>query len=107
MKFSASKPLSGLFFAVGAIFASVGSTQAFELEYSVAGSSYGVSGSESAADLMTVFGNASPYYCDQLSLSEFTNVATGSLCGTGNTDLADRIELSFNLADETDRKSVV
>ncbi|MGB0721076.1 MAG: CCXG family PEP-CTERM protein [Gammaproteobacteria bacterium] len=80
---------------------SCGAAQAFELTYSVRGSTYGVSGTENAADLYTAFDAGGPVYCDEQSLDSFVMVNTGATCGSGNSDLADFISLEVDLAAAT------
>ncbi|MGB1111246.1 MAG: CCXG family PEP-CTERM protein [Gammaproteobacteria bacterium] len=77
-------------------------SQAFELTYSSRGSSYEVLGTETAQDLLDEFTSSSPIYCDRLAMTEFTRVNSAVSCGSGNSDLDDLVELSFNLADDAD-----
>lgn len=80
----------------------VAPAQAFEIDYSVHSSSYQVNGSETAAQLVSAFNASSPVVCDGMSLTGFTNISSNSLCGGGNSDLAFRIDLGFNLGESQD-----
>jgi hypothetical protein len=75
---------------------------AFELTYSVNSSSYDVAGNESASQLITAFDNSTPVYCSNEAISNYTNIGSNALCGSGNSNLAYLTELSFSLADTTD-----
>lgn len=74
---------------------------AFELTYSVNSSSYDVIGTESAAQLNTAFSNSTPVYCSEQAISNYTNIGSNSLCGSGNSNLAYLTEFSFSFADTT------
>lgn len=75
---------------------------AFDLTYSVNSSSYDVVGNESASQLITAFNNSTPVYCSEQAISNYTNIGSNALCGSGNSNLAYLTEFSFSLAGTTD-----
>lgn len=98
-KTSHSKLIAITLFAAG-VFSSFAS--AYELTYSSRGSSYQVTGNESATDLLDEFHSSSPIYCDQTAIADFTMINSAVTCGSGNSNLDDLVELTFDLATDAD-----